>query len=82
MLPTLTCVRSGNTWRALRTRTRPSLPLVVDDMPMADARFEEILAASDAVLAKTASELLGKDMRQHFSDKFWSILQDARVAWM
>lgn len=72
----------GNTWRAIRTRSRPILPPVVDDLPMSPMRFQEILTGSDACVAKTSSELLDPKIRSHFSADFWKLLQDSRMVWV
>ncbi|KIW21627.1 hypothetical protein PV08_02207 [Exophiala spinifera] len=72
----------GSSWRAIRTRTKPLLPMVKDDMPLSDEDFLQVLAASEPSIARLGEGLLEPHMRQFFDDEFWQLLQDTRHAWV
>lgn len=72
----------GSYWRAIRTGTKPLLPMVKDDMPLTDEQFLQVLAKSEPSIAKLGEGLLESHMREYFDDEFWKLLHDTRRAWV
>lgn len=66
----------------MRTRTKPLLPMVLDESPISENRFSEILSKSDPSIAPLGEGFLDPEMRPHFDEDMLRLLQDVRKAWV
>ncbi|KIW59767.1 hypothetical protein PV05_00034 [Exophiala xenobiotica] len=72
----------GSFWRAIRTRTKPLLPMVKDEIKLTDEKFLSVLSKSEPSIARLGEGLLEPAMREYFDDEFWQLLHDTRRAWV
>ena len=72
----------GSTWRAVRTRTKPILPTIADNVVISQERFAQILLHSDPSVARQGEGLLSSELTNNFDQSMVRLLEDARIAWV
>jgi hypothetical protein len=58
------------------------LPMVLDELPITESRFAEIISKCDPSIAMLGTGFLDPDIRQHFDEEMLQLLEDTRKAWV
>lgn len=75
-------VMLGCFWRAIRTRTKPTLPMVPGDFQLTDEQFSNILSKCDPAIARIGEAFQDPELSPLFDGEMFQLLQNARKAWV